>query len=179
MEPQTKDIWDHLDTLPQVVQDAILNADIPKHLRELHETHKLHLDKWDILQKSVMNAVVGLTPAGELPGQFARELGLSQDEANNLALNINERIFEPIRQELERGLGSPQAKAVEETPIEAIRTQAPAQEKAAGAVIAATPAAEKSVEKAVREPLSTSYTPAQPSHERKDIAGDPYREQVN
>ena len=121
-----------------------------------------------------MRAVVGLIPPSSLPQQFQADLKLSLGDANALAFDINEQIFEPIREELERGLGAPAAKAVETTEMEAVRTQAIAAEKAAGA----TPPPPPLTKKAVRAPLSSVYVAAQPSHERKEIDGDPYREPV-
>ena len=159
-------------SFPEVVRAAITSANIPEKLRNLNEEHQLHVDQWAILQDIVMSAVVGATSASNIPKELESRLHLVSEVAMSLALDINDGVFEPIREELERGLGAPAAKVVETTELETVRTQAIAQEKAVGG----TPPPPAPTERAVRAPLSTTYAAGQPSHERKVADGDPYRE---
>lgn len=173
--------------LPKVVQDAITSADVEAHLRELSEKHKLHLDQWELLENEVMLALLGFQPTAELAQSIVKQVHVDAETAKNLAADISTIVFEPIRQELERELDHPQAVAVEKTGVERVRDQMLASEKnpapvpapqAPVAVAPATPpnpAPQVSVE---RTTIAPAYTPSVPSHERKAIEGDPYREQI-
>ena len=175
MDPElSKRVEERFKGLPPVIQNAIVSADMAAHLRKLADTHKLHVDLWDKLSNQVTLTLLGFKEVADLPKNIIQILNMSEEDAFQLAGDINEQIFEPIREELERGLGAPAAKAVETTEMEAVRTQAIAAEKAAGA----TPPPPPLTKKAVRAPLSSVYVAAQPSHERKEIDGDPYREPV-
>lgn len=158
--------------LPKVIRDAIDSADIAARLRGMAEKHRLHVDVWELLENEVRLTLLGFEDAANLAKNIEKELGVPAADAESLALDINESVFEPIREELERGLGSPQAKEVEVTELETLRTQAIAAERASGS----TPPPPLLTAKATRAPLSSAYVASQPSHERKAVDGDPYRE---
>ena len=83
--------------LPKVVQDAIMSADVEKHMRELAETHKLHLDQWQTLENEVMLALLGVQKAEDLEKNIKSEVGVPDDIAKALTENISKIVFEPIR----------------------------------------------------------------------------------
>ncbi len=170
-----KQIGERFKKLPKVVQDAITSADVEKHLRELADTHKLHLDQWQSLENEVMMTLLGFQPSEELAANIASEVGIPQALADTLASDISKIVFEPVRQELERELGNPQAKDVPATQIETVRAQILSQEKPVP-VAAATPPSPAPTEKAVRAPISESYKAGEASTDRKSIHDDPYRE---
>ncbi len=167
--------------LPKVVQEAITSAEVEKHLRALADTHKLHLDQWGKLENEVMLALLGFQPAEDLPKNIAAEVGVPTDIANALAADISKAVFEPIRQELERQLEHPDAQEAAVTDVDAARTQLLAAESVsqqpATAIAPATPPQPAPEAKAVRAPAPAAYASV-PSHERKTIDGDPYREQI-
>lgn len=183
---------DRFAQLPKVVQDAIMSADVEKQLRTLADTHKLHIDQWSALENEVMLTLLGLQNIRDLAANIETEVGVAKEESVKLATDISQIVFEPIRQELERGLSHPEAQAKQISNEEMARNQAISSEAAAAdpaavatpaqtalatpQVMPATPPAPKPTEKAVRAPLSSAYTARQPSSERKDVAGDPYRE---
>ncbi len=182
MDPDTKkldeQVQERFKTLPKVVQDAITSADIEKHLRELADTHKLHLDQWQSLENEVMLTLMGFQPSEELESNIKSEVGVSQEIASALAADISKIVFEPVRQELERELGNPQAKDAPKTDIELAREQVLATAKPATppSVAAATPPAPAPTEKAARAPVSESYKAGETSVSRKSVHDDPYRE---
>ena len=183
---------ERLHKLPKVVQDAIQSADISKRLRELAEQHKLHLDQWELLENEVRLALLGFQPLEDLGQNLARELGIPQETSVALAEDISNIVFEPIREELERQLDHPDAKAADVSAVEAAGAQAlkdsaspslPAAEPASTStapapqpVVPATPPPAPPEEKAVRAPISESYRAGQVSSERKAVHDDPYRE---
>ena len=102
-------IKERMAQLPPVVRSAITSADIEKNLRTLADTHKLHLDQWQVLENLVMMTLLGVQQSELLEKNIVAEVGVSADIAYELAENINKIVFEPIRQELERQLEHPEA----------------------------------------------------------------------
>lgn len=165
--------------LPSVVQDAITSADTEKNLRALADTHSLHVDQWQLLENEVMLALLGFQPLESLAQNIEKEVGTTKEIAASLTSDISRILFEPIREELERGLGAPQAKAEQASDIDKLRdavlSEAPKHSPAA--VLPSTPPAPKPTVGTIVVPGNASYKPGVPSHERKVIADDPYREQ--
>ncbi|MBI5644676.1 hypothetical protein HY970_01105 [Candidatus Kaiserbacteria bacterium] len=185
MDPDTIKLQEKLDDrfkqLPLVVQNAITSADVEKRLRELAETHKLHLDQWGALENEVMLALLGFQRAEDLAKNIASEVGITAEIAQALAGDISKVVFEPVRAELERELDHPEAQATAQTSVESARTQILAQSSSsdvpkASAIIPATPPQPKPEGKAIRVPVEGYENVA--SHARKTIDGDPYREQL-
>jgi hypothetical protein len=206
MDPDTnqidmnKALAERFATLPKVVQDAITSADVQKHLRNLAEGHKLHVDQWQVLENNVMLTLLGFQPVAELTQHLQKDLEVTEEVAAELATNISTIVFSPIRSEMEQHLSHPTAVQAAVSDVEAIRAQAlqgaaaentpaPASETVAtapdtappapgAAVVPATPPPPPPQEKAVRAQIAGTYT-ASKSHERKSIEGDPYREQIS
>ena len=181
---------DRLKQLPRVVQDAILSADVQAHMRELASYHKLHFDQWQVLENNVMLTLLGFQEPEDLADNFEKDLGVDQATADALAIDVSEHIFEPIRAELEKDLQYAVETDIPEEEAVASHAAPPvAQIRAQGVLTPATiiPVAVLPVQpgtppspppegKAVRAPISESYSAGQASHERKIIEGDPYRE---
>src|SRR3989344_1469422 len=127
MEPEKNELDTKLQArfalLPKVVQDAITSADVEKRLRVLADTHKLHLDQWETLENEVMLALLGFSPTEELVENIKTEVGVPENVAQELAGDISKVIFEPIRQELERELEHPEARAEKMSGVETAREQ--------------------------------------------------------
>ncbi|HEY4526708.1 MAG TPA: hypothetical protein VJK53_02570 [Candidatus Paceibacterota bacterium] len=173
--------------LPKVVQDAILSADVQKHLRALADAHQLHLDQWQLLENNVMMTLLGLQPIEELAANIRDDTEVSEEIAQELAGDISKIVFEPIRQELERELEHPEAKKESVSNVEAARQEVlgkapipietaipepPGPIPAVGTSSSATPTEKK----AERGPASGAYIPGEPSSARKVVEDDPYRE---
>jgi len=156
--------------LPKVVQDAILSADMEKHLRELAGTHKLHLDQWASLENEVMYTMLGFEPIERLAENVEKNVGTAHETAVQLAEDISRVVFAPVRQELERVLVVHQKDPALSDAVltQKILTVAP--------IAPGTPPAVAPEGKAIRAPISASYAARQPSTERKIVEGDPYRE---
>jgi|SRR3989344_437964 len=204
--------------LPKVVQHAIVSADVSQHMRELAQKHSLHLDQWENLENEVQLTLLGVHPSEDLAKNIQSEVGVPTEVAAALADDISKTVFEPIRQELERQLESPNAVAKATSGVEdmraniladvaenrpvassqkpvdtedvpatgspqptAIEDSVPAtsyKPQATGSVAPATPPAPPPTMKAERAPATPPSYVSAPSHERKTIEGDPYREQI-
>lgn len=191
MDPELNDqeldkkIKERFKQLPKVLQDAITSADIQKHLRSLAETQKLHVDQWGALENEVMLTLLGFQKPSELANNLQKGIDVTEDVANALALDISQIVFEPIREELERELDNPDAKAASVSGVEAAGAQAMRDEAtpvpvplppAPPPVVPGTPPTPPPTEKAVRAPISEAYKAGEPSTARKSIEDDPYRE---
>ncbi len=173
-----KSLKERFEKLPMVVQNAITSADVEKRMRELADTHKLHLDQWQSLENEVMLTLLGVQPIENLEKNLENEVNVSAEVAASLAGDISKIVFEPIRQELERELEHPDAKAATVTDVEAARAQMLTTEAAPAApvVAPATPPAEAPTGKIERAPVSESYKAGETSAARKSVHDDPYRE---
>ncbi len=187
-----KKLEERFKTLPKVVQDAITSADVQKHMRDLAEGHKLHVDQWQVLENNVMLTLLGFQPVAELTQHLQKDLAITEEVAVELATSISDIVFSPIRGEMERSLDHPAAVQAAISDVEAVRAQelgaaaanaspvntsAPSPETGTSAVLPGTPPPPAPEEKAVRAQVAQTYA-GSASHERKSIEGDPYREQL-
>ncbi len=183
-----KALAERFSTLPKVVQDAITSADVQKHLRDLAEGHKLHVDQWQVLENNVMLTLLGFQPVAELTQHLQRDLSVTDEVAAELAASISQIVFNPIRGEMERSLSHPSATQEVISDVDAVRAQelsasgvtdtpTPDANAPASGVAPATPPTPAPDEKAVRAQVAQTYA-GTASHERKSIEGDPYREQL-
>lgn len=173
-----KALKERFDALPKVLQDAITSADVEKRMRGLADTHKLHIDQWQSLENEVMLTLLGVQPIEDLEKNLKSEVNVSAEVATSLAGSISKMVFEPIREELERGLEHPDAKAATVSDVDGIRAQILTSETtpAAPTVPPATPPAEAPTGKIERAPVSESYKAGETSVTRKTVHDDPYRE---
>jgi hypothetical protein len=166
-EELEKQIEERIKTLPPVLQDAIASADIEQHMRTLSSQYKLHLDQWDILENEVMMTLIGLQPTQDLAQNIAREVGVDATLAHSIAADISRIVFDPVRKELESLIeqGTQSATTPPVNTVPTVVTPAP--------LVTVPDALTIKVERGEVHPNYTDNA----SHERKDIVGDPYREQ--
>ncbi len=174
-------IKERFQQLPKAVQDAITSADLEKRLRDLANTHKLHLDQWEMLENEVMLTLLGIQHVEELEQNITSHVGIDSANAHALASSINVLVFEPIREQLERNLEHPDAHAASVSGTEGARAQALDEAhaeamNAAPAVQPATPPAPTPDVKITRPTEASAYKPGEPSHVRAAVHDDPYRE---
>ena len=167
--------------LPKAVQDAVTSADVEKQLRALADTNKLHIDQWHLLENDVLLTLFGFQPTEELANHLKNDLDISLETATSLADDISRIVFQPIREQLERELEHPDAKAAAVSGVETARAQILGSEDkpvapAAPTVLPATPPTEPPSAKIARAPVSESYKAGETSAARKSIHDDPYRE---
>lgn len=167
--------------LPAPLQRAITSADVEKEMRDLAEKRKLHVDQWEALENCVLTTLLGIKPVAELEKNIQDEVGVDAATALGIATDISLIVFEPIREELERELEHPDAKAAEVSGVEAARARILADKVVpvptpTPAVLPATPPVAPPVGKIERAPVSESYKAGETSVARKSVHDDPYRE---
>ncbi len=165
--------------LPKAVQTAITSADVEKEMRALAERHKLHLDQWQLLENEVFMAILGIKPAQEIVTNITKGVGVSQEMASEIVADITKIVFEPIREELERELGAPQAREEEMSDVDKLRQEVLAYKPPTIQMVApATPSSPPPTERIPRAPASGAYVPGETSAARANVVDDPYREPV-
>jgi hypothetical protein len=109
MDNQEQQLKDAFLQLPEVLQKAITNADVQANLRKLANTHKLHLDKWVILENEIMMALLGLTDPNDLPRNISEQILIPIEQAREITDSVTKIVFDPIQEELQREIGESQS----------------------------------------------------------------------
>ncbi len=102
---QDQILKDAFTALPKVLQDAITNADVQANLRKLAEVHKLHLDKWTVLENEIMMALLGITDPTDLTHAISEQVGVPLEQAQQIADSVASIVFDPIQDELKGEVG--------------------------------------------------------------------------
>jgi len=105
MDEQEQILQDAFLALPQVLQEAITNADVQANMRKLAEVHKLHLDKWNILENDIMLALLGISDINELPENISTHINIPLEQAQQITNSVAEIVFDPIQDELKLEVG--------------------------------------------------------------------------
>lgn len=182
MDEQQQSLDQELKTrfneLHPVVQQAIKSAELEQHLREVSQRYRLHLNQWQVLENEVMMALLGVTSVDELAENIQQEVEIDGDLAQQIADDIFERVFRPIRSAMEQSLQQDGTAAVP-TEREPVQTIGSAKETALPEDPAPEqPASTGSDEAKKSRPSSTEYEPGKTSTTRRNIEDDPYREPV-
>ena len=78
-----KALKERFQKLPKVLQNAITSADVEKRMRELADTHKLHIDQWQSLENEVMLTLLGVQPIESLEKNIKSEVAVPDDAAKS------------------------------------------------------------------------------------------------
>lgn len=179
----TTQIEEQFAALPQVVQNAILSGHVQEKFQELAKKHQLHYDEWSVIENEIMLTVLGLRSPDDLVNRVVSATNLGREKSVALVEDASDTVFRPIREELERELGHPQARAEKLPDVEKVReavlSQSPETKPPpvqSVATVPATPPSTPPVDKVTRAPASGAYKPGEASSARADVHDDPYRE---
>lgn len=176
MQDDTKKILEEqFNSLPKVVQEAIMSGHVEEKFQKLAEKHKLHLDQWQQVENLIMLTVLGLSEPEHLVDKIVSETSIGKERADEIVDDVAITVFKPIREELERELGHPQAVQEQLSDIEKAREETLAQAPIVVPPTPATPPAAPPTEKVARAPASGAYKPGETSAARADVHDDPYR----
>jgi len=101
MSDEIKDIiQEQFKTLPQVIQDTILNSKWEEKIRRIVTTNNLHVDQGAAIENLVLITMLGIeTP--ETFVQNAKEYArVSEEQAYNISAEVEREIFGDIRKKL-------------------------------------------------------------------------------
>ncbi len=103
IDEETKNIIkEQLDTLPSVVQDAILHSGWQEKIRQIGKKYSLHIDQVGVLENQTFTVMLGLEDPVDFEKKMVADLGLTSLIASQLSMEINELIFKPIKMELQK-----------------------------------------------------------------------------
>ena len=169
--------------LPSVVQKVITSSDVEHQLRDLCNSLSLHVDQYQALENEVLIVLMGIDEFRNLPANIQKEVGVTAEQAAEIVKKVNAIVFEPIRAELERELGHPEAKEENIDEIERVRREAIVEAKkeengdmprASAPATAPAPTAPKAPAPPPL-PASDGYKPGETSASRTIVIDDPYR----
>lgn len=101
----SKDIENRIKSLPQDIQNAVLDAKLPEKLNAIGLGHGLHVDQIGTLMDDVNMVMLGLISPDSFNSAIMKELNLPAEKANALVVDVNEQILRPIRESLKKVQG--------------------------------------------------------------------------
>jgi len=103
-----KNIIERYRDLPEDLQQALVSASNSKIIVAVGKKSGLQIDKIGELADETGLVMLGITPPGEFIRNLARRLELDPEKAKAVAEEINQQIFQPVRESLKKvhGLGA-------------------------------------------------------------------------
>lgn len=88
------------DSLPENLRKAIDSSEIGLAVQEIGESNNLMLDQVDELSKEVGYVMLGLVLTSDFAKRLEKVLRVDSAEAQKIAVEVNEKVFDQIRSEL-------------------------------------------------------------------------------
>lgn len=106
----SKKVQQRFAELPPDVKQAVESADLDKHIQAIGAKHKLHIDQVGTLQDEVLLVMLGFESTGNFVQALVRATGIPEEQATAIATDVNNELFNPIRESLKKipGQGSAQ-----------------------------------------------------------------------
>jgi len=92
-----EELYEMFRKLPPDVRDAYNSIEYEKVLEDIAKKHALHLDQADALGNETFQLMLGMTHPTEFIGKIASRANIPQAAAKEIAEEVNERVFKPIR----------------------------------------------------------------------------------
>jgi len=96
-----KIIEDQMKNLPKDVLEAIISVDYKTKLQEVTKRQRLLIDQAGKLEMETTLVMIGLEPLADYVGNIQREMAVSEARAREIAIDVSDNIFKPIRTSLE------------------------------------------------------------------------------
>lgn len=121
-EETQKIIAEQMKKLPKDVVTAIVSVDYKTKLQEITKRQRLLIDQAGKLEMETTLIMIGLEPLADFVGNLAREMNVNELRAREIALDVSENIFKPIRNSLQKMNEETQAEEAGEQKIEEVET---------------------------------------------------------
>ena len=164
--------------LPPAIQRAITDARVETHLRTLAQKHKLHLDRWVVLENQIMLVLLGLEKPQNMVGNIVKEVGVDADTAQSIVNDIVAQVFQPIREQMRQQLDKSGREAHADREATDTPSEAPTVSRESGEGVESTPDTLHTHMEKKRPSDSVVYKPGESSTSRRDVDEDPYRESI-
>jgi hypothetical protein len=94
-------IEEQIQKLPKDVREAIISVDYNKKLEEIVKRQKILIDQAAKLETETSLVMIGLEPISSYINNLKDNLDLTSERAAEIARDVNETIFKPIRNSLQ------------------------------------------------------------------------------
>ncbi|MFA5987625.1 MAG: hypothetical protein WC797_03180 [Candidatus Paceibacterota bacterium] len=102
MEPTSEQVNNRFDKLPEDLKDAILSVDTANIMLTVGQGHQLHVDQIGEMADEAGLVLMGFTPPTQFVGNISRRLKVDRLVANEIANDINEKLFVKVRDSLKK-----------------------------------------------------------------------------
>lgn len=105
MNFNNEQIEEKFRSLPETLQNLIVSVKTAEIIREIGQSHKLHIDQIGKLADEIGFVMMGLTRPNDFMYNIGKKLSLSPDLAKEITKEVDEKIFRQIREELQKMRG--------------------------------------------------------------------------
>lgn len=95
-----QELKERYEKLPEVLKDAMFNADIAAKIFEIGKKYGLTIEKTGLMAEEVGYLILGLTRPTELVNALDEALKVKENQAKEIASDLNRQIFFPLREAL-------------------------------------------------------------------------------
>lgn len=88
--------------LPKEIKEVLDSEENTDRIYDLGNKNKLHIDKIGLLNQEINLVMLGMVKPQEFVPNLREKLKISDEEARQLAMEVNEQIFAPIRESLKQ-----------------------------------------------------------------------------
>ena len=99
-------ISDRMKTLPAYLQEAINDSGWEKKIFNIGKKYNLHIDDLDYLEVELAGSLVGVSDQFSFAESLKKTLGLSDEIVDNIIKDINEQIFNGIREKIKEDVNN-------------------------------------------------------------------------
>lgn len=93
---------EQLRAAPEALREAASSAQLPITLHKIERQLGLSEPQANALENEVIVVLLGLAPRQEFQNNVWRNLGVDQEQAHNIAREVHQQIFKPIKGELDQ-----------------------------------------------------------------------------
>ena len=106
--------------LPKEVKAVLDSEENTDRIYDLGNKNKLHIDKIGLLNQEINLVMLGMVKPQEFVPNLREKLKIDDEEARQLAVEVNEQIFAPIRESLKQvhAMGEAEKKEVVANPLD-------------------------------------------------------------
>lgn len=102
MDYDQEKIEERYDSLPEDLKAAISSVEIGQLVANIADKNGLMLDQAAELMNEVAMVMLGVTPSDSFTSTIAKKIGMENRVADTIAGEVNEKIFDKIRQSLQK-----------------------------------------------------------------------------
>jgi hypothetical protein len=90
------------ESLPPELKEAIISVETSEKIQRISEKYSLMLDEMSELADEINLFMLGLTKQADFVGSIAKRLGINEDVAEKISIDVNTEILDAIRDSLRK-----------------------------------------------------------------------------